>query len=482
MKRNSFKTGIAALAAALLASLAFAADKPNFVIIVADDSSPCDYGCYGSGVVKTPNIDSIAANGMRFDNGFVTASSCSPSRTSMLTGVYPSQLGLARNLHVDLPETSGLITLQGVLKQGGYYTGISGKTHIGKYAVSQFDKCIPLGKKDVEEVEGGNGGFVPMLESRPKDKPFFFWFASTDPHRTFTAKDFEKAYNPKDVVIPEFWLDTPATRQDLLEHYGEISRLDSYVGKVIAELKKQGVLDNTVIIYIADNGRPFPRYKTTNYYTGTNVPFLVMWGKNVKAGQVTDSLVSTIDIAPTLCELAGIAKPKQFEGVSFAPILKNKDAQTREYVYTERNWHDFKGFERAVRDKKYSYIHNWLPALQTLPPSDIRDSGTFGDMDAAYKAGNLPPRAAHCFIKPRQEIEFYDLQKDPAEQSNLAQDPAYADLVKKYGEILDKWMASTNQKFDETELLEDWSDRDTYQPNALRKKRILVPLKYLDNK
>ncbi len=453
-------------------------DKPNFIVIVADDSSPMDYGCYGSAVARTPNIDSLATGGMLFTRGFVTASSCSPSRTSMLTGVYPSQLGLARNLHVELPAESGLTTLQRELSKAGYYTGISGKTHIGKYAISHFERVIPLIPKD---QGGGSQGFVKLISERPKDKPFFFWLASTDPHRPFTAPEFAQQYNPATLPIPQFWADTPETREDLRQHYGEIARLDSYVGKVLAELERQGVLEDTLIIYIADNGRPFPRYKTTNYDSGTNVPFIAMWKGVIKAGKICAQPVSTIDIAPTFLELAGLEIPKQFEGTSFVKTLQNPKTPSREYVFTERNWHNFKGYERAVRDKKYSYIRNYLPDLQTLPPSDLIESPTFQAMWEKFKNGTLHAGAMHCFAQPRAAEEFYDLEDDPLETRNLALRPQYASLVKKYSDVLDAWMKSTGQAFDEGELVEDWTDRITLKPNSNRAKKILVPLKYLQD-
>ncbi len=452
--------------------------KPNFLLLIADDSTPGDYGCYGNKIAKTPNIDSLAKNGMMFTRAFVTASSCSPSRTSISTGVYPSQLGLARNLHVELDASSNLTTLQAELSKGGYYTGIAGKTHIGSYALSQFEVKKPFNGKDpISEKTGGAHDFLPMLQERPKDRPFFFWFASTDPHRPFTAPDYAQQYNTADMQIPQFWMDTPETREDLRQHYGEIARFDKYIGDIVAELKKQGVFENTLIIYLADNARPFPRYKTTNYDTGTNVPFIVVWQGRVLEGSVSKELISSIDIAPTFMELAGLRTPAQFEGKSFAKIFKDPNAEIRKYVFSERNWHGYKGYERAVRDKKYSYIRNYLPNLQTIPPGDITDSDTFKAILDAKNKGVLIPTANHSFLQPRSKEEFYDLEKDPLETTNLADDANFSALKQKYSDVLDDWMKSTNQSFDESVLLEDWYDRNTFEANENRKKRILVPMK-----
>jgi arylsulfatase len=214
---------------------------PNIVFIIADDVGWNDLGCYGSQVAHTPNIDKIAADGLRFTNAFLTASSCSPSRCSMISGRYPHNTGAAE-LHTPLPESQ--IPFPLFLKEAGYYTVQAGKTHFGEAALRCFDHAYAL-------QDGGVGAeerWVKCLQERPKDKPFFAWFAAIDAHRAWQID--EKGVTPEISIIevPPFLADTKKTREDLAAYHHEISRWDYYTGAVIAELERQGVSENTVVI------------------------------------------------------------------------------------------------------------------------------------------------------------------------------------------------------------------------------------------
>ena len=210
--------------------------QPNIVFFIADDISQDDFGCYAHPVIQTPNIDFLAENGMRFDNAYLTTSSCSPSRCSIITGAYPHNTG-APELHVRLPDEQ--VRFPELLREAGYYTVLSGKNHM-------------FGNKDraFDQITGGGGpgrseDWVSHVRKRPKNKPFFFWFASTDAHRPWNITEDVIQYSPKDVLIPPYLVDTPITRDDLTGYYHEVSRFDHYVGLVTEELKNQGVLKNT---------------------------------------------------------------------------------------------------------------------------------------------------------------------------------------------------------------------------------------------
>ena len=223
-----------------------AADKPNFILFITDDISWDDLGCYGSKVAQTPHLDQMAKEGMRFNNAYLSISSCSPSRCSLISGRYPHNTGAAE-LHTTLPADQPVFPE--ALQATGYYTVLSGKHHMG-YAVDRGFNKVSGGKGPGKEED-----WVPILKDRPKDKPFFFWFASSDAHRGWKINEDAPIYKPEDIEVPPYLYDGPVTRKDLADYMHEVSRTDYYTGQLRKELKKQGIEKDTYIIYMADNGR-----------------------------------------------------------------------------------------------------------------------------------------------------------------------------------------------------------------------------------
>jgi N-sulfoglucosamine sulfohydrolase len=224
--------------------------------------------------------------------------------------------------------------------------------------------------------------------------------------------------------------------------------MDSYMGEVMAELKNQGVDENTLVIYISDNGRPFPRAKTRMYDSGIKTPFIVRWPAKLKKG-TTEALVSSIDIAPTFCELAGAYISETFQGFSFVPVLENYKNETRAYIASEHNWHDYQAHERAVRNHKYLYIRNAFPELNASPPADAVRSITYQEMIKMYKAGELNENQLDCFIEPRTAEELYDVVNDPYQLHNLAENPEYAEALDKMRKLLEHWIIEFDDKIRE---------------------------------
>ena len=302
MVRGKGVLAVAIGAAAMPSFSETVADRPNIVLLIGDDMSS-DFGCFG-GPVHTPNIDRLAAGGMRFENAYVTASSCSPSRKSIITGRYPHNHG-APELHMGLPE--GQFIISQALKDSGYCCVQAGKWDLGDYPRSSFDHIYEF--EDAPDP-GHEGRWVRCLQERPKDQPFFMWFASIDSHRPWEPDPGMSSHDSASVVIPAGVPDTPECRADLVSYYNEIQRFDCYVGKVVDELKTEGVFDNTLIILLGDNGRPFPRSKTSLYDNGMKTPLIIHWLNGpVEKGAVSDSLVSTIDLAPTILQTVGLSIP-----------------------------------------------------------------------------------------------------------------------------------------------------------------------------
>lgn len=427
---------------ALLPGLATAAEqtkRPNLVIMIADDVAWNDIGCYGHPHIKTPHIDALAREGLRFDAAFLTCSSCSPSRSSIMTGRYPHSTG-AGELHQSLPANQ--VVFAGLLKQAGYYTAAAGKWHLGKSAEINFDRIEGGGPSGCEK-------WVTVLAERPRDKPFFLWLAGFDAHRGYAKNAIPEPHTHDDIVVPPYLPDNDDTRGDLGLYYDEISRLDSYLGKVMTELEKQGVADNTLVLFMSDNGRPFPRCKTTVYDSGVKTPFVVRWPAGVKAGETSASLVSAVDIAPTFIELAGLKSSPTFQGKSFAPILKNPAAKTRDYIHAEHNWHDYQAHERSARNDRWLYIHNAFPHLTGSPPADAVRSPTYRAMMELEQAGKLPSDQRGCFIAPRPAEELYDVTADPHQLNNLATDPAHAATLKQLQAVLAEWVKATDDRVPE---------------------------------
>jgi arylsulfatase A-like enzyme len=211
------------------------------------------------------------------------------------------------------------------------------------------------------------------LDERPKDRPFFMWLAALDPHRAYEQGALNPPHKDSEVIVPAHLPDTSDVRKDLRMHYDEIGRLDQYVGKVLGKLEQQGVADDTIVLFISDNGRPFPRDKTTLYDGGIRTPWLIRWPATIAAGAVTESLVSSVDIAPTFLQLAGSTSDSfESEGVSFAETLTDPTKANRQFAFAEDHWHDYEDQARAVVNQQYKLIRNDYEDLAATPSADAR--------------------------------------------------------------------------------------------------------------
>ena len=442
------------------ASLAGVPQRPNIVLIIADDMARDDCGAYGNRKIKTPHIDRLAREGMRFDRAFVTASSCSPSRSSIITGRYPHSTG-AEELHWPLPADQ--ITFVEKLKAAGYWAAAAGKWHLGSAVKNRFNLVreagtagfqLPTGNDAKPKMtargpgaaQSGCDHWLSVLRDRPRDKPFFLWLASFDPHRDYQAGTIPEPHRAEDVTVPTYLPDVPEVRQDLAMYYDEISRLDHYVGEVLAELDRQKVAGDTLVLFVSDNGRPFPRCKTTLYDSGIKTPLIVRWPGHVRPGSHCDSLVSTIDIAPTFLGLAGVATGPSFQGKDFSVLLGNPKAKVRDLIFAERNWHDYSAHGRAVRSERFTYIRNDDHELPLTPPADAVRSPTFVAMRRLRDERKLSPAQMACFVRPRPVEELYDADADPDELVNLTGDPKYAEVLDTLRRGLLDWEKETDDR------------------------------------
>lgn len=446
-------------------------EQPNVILFIADDISANDFGCYGNSAARTPVIDQLASSGLRFTNAYLTASSCSPSRSSIITGRYPHNNGAASELH--RPLAWHLTQFPARLREAGYYTALSGKHHISQEAPPQGEQA-PVEPFDYIEKNprgpknrGGHAKWVSALKDRPADKPFFFWFAAFDAHRAWEAdKEWHpELYGPKhqpaDVIVPPFMVDEESTRQDLASYYNEVTRYDYFIGQVVEELKAQGVYENTLLIVMADNGRPFPRAKTRIHDSGMKTPFVLHWPGGIKQpGKDVRSLVSVIDIAPTVLELAGAKPMESAQGVSFSPMFKDNTAHTRQYVFSEHNWHDYMAHARGVRNQEFLYVINDMTEQAWQGPADSVRSPSHVALQQARDAGKLTPAQADVFQAPRPSEELYLTSSDPHQLTNLVNDPSFASELNKLRMVMQQWKKQTHDSLPEGHTV-DGFDRET---------------------
>ena len=425
-------------------------EKLNIIVFIADDVSWDDFGCYGNAQVKTPNIDQLAKDGLKFDNFYLTASSCSPSRNSIITGRYPHNTGAAE-LHTTPPLD--MLSFPELLRNNNYYSVLAGKFHMGPYARRGFDMMY---EHRNENGDGGEESWVNSLKKRPKNKPFFMWFASHDAHRDWGPNEFSGTHRPDDLEAPFYLSNGAETKSDLAKYYDEIKRFDFYIGEVVKELKTQKQLNNTLLIIMSDNGRPFPHSKTRVNDRGMKTPFVMHWPKAIKNKNASNkSLISAVDIAPTLLTLAGVTIPEQFQGHSFDRLLTKPDQPFRNYVFAEHNWHDYEAHERMVRNKDYMYILNSRPLKPQNGPADAVGSPSFKDLEMLRDQGGLSSAQADVFIVPRPNEELYDYRRDPLQLLNVASTPEYNRNLMDLRRVLKEWMMETGDNIPEN-LTKDW--------------------------
>lgn len=421
------------------ALIAAEGSKPNVVVIIADDLGRT-LGCYGDPNAKTPHIDALAAAGTRFENAFCTTASCSPSRSVILSGLYNhanGMYGLAHATH-HFQSHEWVRGLPVLLKDGGYRTCIIGKFHVLPESNYQFetkaDEQIQGARNSVRMAENAEA-FIKQADSRP----FFVYYASTDPHRARQGFANESKYpgvtpvkfDPDHIKVPPFLPDQPETRQDLAEYYESVARLDQGVGRMLQALKDTGHDDDTLVIFMSDNGIPFPGAKTGHYDPGVRLP-LICRLPGQKLGLVSQAMVTWADITPTILDYTGTTGPKYpLHGESFLKGITDPAWTARETVFLSHTFHEVTMYYpmRSLQSARYKFILNLANPLPFPFASDLYASPTW---QGALKRGDSSygNRLMKDFIQ-RPRIELYDLERDPHELVNLAGKPEYAPQVAK---------------------------------------------------
>src|SRR5262245_47156164 len=425
----------------------------NVLLIVADDLGR-QLCCYGDTSARTPNIDSLAADGTRFDWAFCTTSSCSPSRSVILTGLQNhanGQYGLQHATH-NFSTRSFVKSLPVLLGQNGYRTCSIGKVHVQPEEQYKFDRYANEG------IAGGRNG-VRMAENAEKfireddSRPFFIYFCPTDPHRAQKGFANEATYpgvapvkfDPQKIPVPHFLPDQPEVRAELAEYYESIARVDQGVGRLIAALKATNHLDYTLILFLSDNGPPFPGAKTYLYDAGTRLPLIIRSPDQKERGVVSQALVNWTDPVPTILEFTGTKPPPYpLHGRSLLPILDRPAQQGWDEIYQSHSFHEVTMYYpmRAIRTRKYHYILNLAHPLPYPFASDLFDSPTWQSV-LKRKDTQYGSRTVEAYLhRPREEL--YDVAADPEEVVNLAGNAEYAKVLAELREKVAAWQKKTD--------------------------------------
>ena len=422
--------------------LASAGQKPNILFIVSEDNSE-QIGCYGEKRVHTPALDALAASGVRYTKAYVPYSVCSPSRAAFLTGLYTRQtghIGLATHKFAMYKDFK---TMPAYFKEAGYYTGFLGKTHVNPARLvedfidhraissSNFGKTISI-KKYADEAKN------VMLNAKKEGKPFLLIINYADAHRAFVeiSKNGYPTVKVKGDIEPLPWIgsDTPNLRKEMKNYFSCMNRLDEGIGMVLKHLEESGNKDNTLIIYISDHGADFPRGKGSCYENGPKVPMILNYPKSFPKS-VENRLVSTLDILPTMFREAGIPIPEEMTGKPLQ-LLKSKDVEWRRYIhtFTTGSSPNLLYLQFAIRDDRYKLIYNPFRDTNLLAVSRYKNS-KINEKDY-YKPFVTPP-----------EYELYDLQEDPHEWKNLADDEKYREIKTKLIDAMKSFQREINDPF-----------------------------------
>ena len=411
------------------------AQRPNILLIVSDDHG-LQLGCYGDKHVETPNLDALAQRGVRMSHAFCTTASCSPSRSVILTGLYSHatrQYGLQHAYH-HFTTGDNIVSLPARLKRAGYRTTRVGKLHLAPDAVYPFDQVVEAEARDPVRMAGACEEVIASADRQP----FFLYFCTEDPHRspefntqssvrpnlfgnTIPPAEGERVYSNEQSIPPAWLDDSPASREEWGQYLQSVTRVDRGVGKLMELLTKHNKADNTLVVYISDNGPPFSGAKTTLYEPGIRLPCLLS-GPGIEAkGSECAAMITWADLTPTIIDLAGVpVRANQYHGRSFKAALNSTEESGWDSVFLAHNFHEVTMYYpmRAIRNRRYKLIENLAHPLTFPFSSDIWDSAVWRDV-RSRETGRVGGKNPEAFLH-RPQLELYDLENDPLETVNLA--------------------------------------------------------------
>ena len=447
---------------------------PNIVWITVEDMSP-RLAAFGDSIAATPHIDRLAAEGVRYTNVFSVSGVCAPSRSSLITGMYPTTIG-AQHMRtmqrtsaiadITDPELLAIPTYEAVpppevkcfpeyLRAKGYYCTNNPKEDY------QFTRPITAWDESSREAHWKN---------RPDTKtPFFavFNISATHESQVWSRASEPMRVDTSLITIPPYYPDHPVVRRDIGRHYSNIELLDQRVGAILRELRQAGLMENTIIFFFSDHGDGLPRMKRWLYDSGLHVPLIIRWPDGEGAGSVNDDLISFVDFAPTMLSLTGINIPEYMQGQAF---LGDQKVAPRTYVYAAKDRMDpVMDNARAVRDSRFKYIRNYMPDAPYVGFLPYRNRMELMQVLLEMnEAGTLKGPQRLWFSPSKPVEELYDTQNDPHEINNLASDPSYAGKLAELRQAHEAWKEATGDwgMIPETELKKELWPPDGVQPGT----------------
>jgi N-sulfoglucosamine sulfohydrolase len=443
--------------------------KTNVVLILADDMSP-DLSMLGTPGIETPHIDALAKEGVYFEHAFSASASCSPSRTAILTGMWPHSNGNWRNVHtppLNLPDAAftskskfqdkvgigrNVATLPELFQANGYYTAITQKLHLSPAWRYPYD-----GRDPVQSMPVRFNTVIRQFVEEAGDKPFFIQANVAAPHRPYRT---HLKHNPNQelpaadsIEVPPFLPDVPGVRRDMQEYFACVEIADACVGAILDALEAKGMRDDTLIIFTSDQGMPIHHAKASGYPGGMRIPMAIT-GPGVVGKRINHTPVSQIDLAPTILDYLGIQIPDSMQGLSLMPVIRGADLLAgRQYVFAEHNSHGPDPREhypqRVATDGEWYYIRNLNPGKSQYLPADLRGVDVWGNhahaaIVAAKETHPFQAWLLERFSQPRPAEHLYHLEADPWGVNDLADHPAAQAKLSELSAVMDRWREITS--------------------------------------
>ncbi|MDN3476822.1 sulfatase [Pseudoalteromonas sp. APC 3355] len=448
-------------------------EKPNILWLVLEDMSPI-IEPYGDKTIKTPTITQLANEGVTYTNVYSTSGVCAPSRAAIAMGMYPSSFGANNMRTTSNTEETGLPKYEAIppvnakmlsqyLREAGYYTTNNLKTDYQfKAPKAAWDESGPYAhwrnRKPGQPFYAvvnfttthESGLFEPYGFRKIESRHYFSddrkKIAKLPQHHAVKSSEAETPVHvAKDIdfPIPPYLPDTPLVRRDFWKMYNNLAETDKQIAAVLQQLKDDGLYDNTIIMFYSDHGGPLPRQKRLVYDSGLKVPFIIRYPNAKNAGEKDDQLVSFVDFAPTLLNLASIDKPTHMQGRNF---LGKQQTAKREYIHAAADRFDgFTDVIRAVRNERFKYIRNYRPEQSYYLPVAYREKiPTMQELLRLRDADQLTPAQALWFRDKKDPEELFDLNNDPHELNNIITDPSYKEVVSELSDEMDRWLNEIN--------------------------------------
>jgi len=425
-----------------------AGQKPNIVIFLSDDHGYEDAGAYGNKVVKTPNIDRLAKEGMTFKGAFAASPLCSPSRCVIETGLMPFRNGAHK---FGTPIREDIKTMPEYFRDLGYCTAEIGKFH-----------HAPNHRFPYDFIDGDENVAESFIREYNGEKPLFLVVCSHPPHTPWVKN---RIYDSDEIILPPNFIDTPETREDMARYYSDVKLMDSILGNVLDAMTDRNISQNTLVIYTSDQGANWPFAKWTLYDAGLRIPFIARWPGEIKPGTVTDAMISLADILPTCIEAAGGVSEENLDGKSILGILQGTEDRHREVVFGVHTGNDNGGPgiwnhcpTRSIRTERYKYILNLEPDsvftthITGCKPGSVHHLPFWNSWEKEAQSDERAYRIVNAYLH-RPLVELYDLENDPYEMNNLASDPEYGEVLSTLKIQLAEWRESqgdtipVNQKY-----------------------------------